>query len=459
MEREVFFIVKQVEKTMKYYDMLHGCSRIIVALSGGADSVCLLSIVRHICKKCSIAVEAAHLNHNLRGEASQADEAFVRELCQKWEIPLFVKNVDVKEVSQKRKIAVEEAGRNARYAFFDELAGGNPAVRIATAHNRNDNAETMMMHFLRGAGVDGMAGIPYKRGAVIRPILDLTREQVERYNRLMNLEFVTDQTNLENIVTRNRIRNTLLPHLEAEYNPNLIQTLARSSEFIRADQDYLEKACNEIWKQAIVQKTDRTIVFKRKKVLDAGLSICMRMIKRTAEEWGIVFFPDIEWFRSVWAAIREGAAKQICYHNTISVQVEEGYIYLRADQLESRIQSFCCRLKLGNRVWSEQLQKHIYLELTTERIPPSEGAFCFDADQVLGDVVVRSRKKGDFFYPLGMGGRKKVKDYLIDKKIPQAERDYVPIISCEAGIMQVGSRIDSRFCITADTKNTLLIKF
>ena len=172
-----------------------------------------------------------------------------------------------------------------------------------------------------------------------------------------------------------------------------------------------------------------------------------------------VFFPDIEWFRSVWAAIREGAAKQICYHNTISVQVEEGYIYLRADQLESRIQSFCCRLKLGNRVWSEQLQKHIYLELTTERIPPSEGAFCFDADQVLGDVVVRSRKKGDFFYPLGMGGRKKVKDYLIDKKIPQAERDYVPIISCEAGIMQVGSRIDSRFCITADTKNTLLIKF
>ena len=224
MERDAYFIVKQVENTMNRYDMLNGCNRVIVALSGGADSVCLLSVLLNLAKRFRIQIEAAHVNHHLRGEASNEDERFVRELCRKWGVPLTVKEADIKKVCMERKISMEEAGRDVRYAFFDELTRGVPDVRIATAHNRNDNAETLIMHFLRGAGVDGMAGIPYIRGKIIRPILDLTRDQVEKYDRLMSLAFVTDETNRENVVTRNRIRNQLLPQLEREYNLNIVQT-------------------------------------------------------------------------------------------------------------------------------------------------------------------------------------------------------------------------------------------
>ncbi len=456
MERDAYFIVKQVENTMNRYDMLIGCNRVIVALSGGADSVCLLSILRYLADRCRIQIEAAHVNHHLRAEASDQDERFVRDLCEKWKIPLTVKDADIKQVCMERKISMEEAGRDVRYAFFDELTHEKPDARIATAHNRNDNAETLIMHFLRGAGVDGMAGIPYTRGKIIRPILDLTREQVEKYNRLMSLEYVTDETNQENVVTRNRIRNQLLPQLVQEYNPNLVQTLAQSSEFVRADRCYLEQAADQMMKKALVEKDDKKAVFHRDEILNAGFAICIRVLKNTFAQWNLKVFPEFGWYWTVWSAIQRGSAKQIWYHNQIAVQVEEGCVRVLCGKPEKETNHFSCELKRDQFVWVEPLCRNVWMG-TAKR--SEENGFYFDADKVSGPVLIRSRRPGDFFYPLGLGGRKKVKDYFIDRKIPLEKRNQVPIICCGAGIMQVGNHIDSRFCISDDTKNILMIKF
>lgn len=458
MDREAFFIVKQVKKTIEQYNMFHGCKKVIVALSGGADSVCLLSILQQVSKQYQIDVEAAHVNHNLRGEASEADENFVRELCRRWNVPLTVKKVDILYLCEKQKIAVEEAGRNARYAFFSEIVDHDPSIRIATAHNRNDNAETLVMHFMRGAGIDGLAGIPYVRGNIVRPILDLTRKQVERYNQQMHLSFVIDQTNGENIVTRNRIRNALIPQLEQEYNPNLIQTLTRSSEFIRIDQAFLDRQCMGILENSTIKRSEDVWILKWEPLRKIDFSMCIRIMRKAAFELGNDIFPDVDWFRRVWYAIQGNSARRILYQDKMAISMESNWVSISSYCPSGNSGEFYCRLNLNRNTWVEQLKRDIWMEIVPKAGKLPEDAIFFDADKVSGDVIIRSREAGDYFYPIGVGGKKKVKDYLIDRKIPLAERSLVPVICCDAGIMIVDNRVDSRFCVSADTKKILMIK-
>lgn len=225
-----------VTEAITRYRMLDGCRNVTVGISGGADSCALLHILWELREELDITLTACHVNHRLRGAESDRDEAFVRELCGRLEVPLEVYGVDVRAAAGKHE-SIEEAARRLRYGCFEDVCGKYNSL-LATAHTANDNAETVLMNMIRGTGTKGLAGIPPVRGNMIRPLILCTREQTEAYCREKGIAFVTDSTNLEDDCTRNRIRHNVMPLLR-EFNPSFIGAVTRMTEAVRSDEDFI----------------------------------------------------------------------------------------------------------------------------------------------------------------------------------------------------------------------------
>lgn len=226
-------------------------------VSGGPDSICLLNILEEIKKEgLDFEIIVAHVNHCIRQEAID-DENFVKEYCEKHNISIYIKRAKVEEIAKNEKQGLEEAGRNVRYNFFEEVANKTGANKIAIAHNANDNAETIFMNIIRGSGIAGLKGIePIRDGKYIRPIIECQRKEIEKYCEENNLKPRIDKTNKENDYTRNKIRNICIPYLEKEFNPSIIESLNRLGEIAREETGYIER---------IVEETYNNIVLKEKK--------------------------------------------------------------------------------------------------------------------------------------------------------------------------------------------------
>ena len=239
------------EQTVCRFDMLQNGDSVIVALSGGADSVSLLHCLISIKEKCNLNIYAAHLNHMLRGEEAERDEMFCKILCENYNTELFVRRVDIGSLAKEQKIGEELCGRQQRYAFFEELSE-KLGAKIATAHTSSDNAETLLLQLCRGASVSGAAGIPPVRGRYIRPLIDCTREQIERYCRENDLEFVTDSTNLSDKYTRNKLRHNVIPVFK-ELNPRFEEAVSRYCESSRRVGRYVDSQAKALIKSAVTE--------------------------------------------------------------------------------------------------------------------------------------------------------------------------------------------------------------
>ena len=242
----------KVLETIKKYNQIENGDSIVVGVSGGPDSICLLNILNEIKNKSIInfKINVAHINHMIREEAID-DENFVKEYCTKNNIPFFAKRIDILSKSKQEKAGTEETGRKARYEFFKEVMQKTNSNKIATAHTASDNAETVLMNIIRGSGTSGLKGIePVRENVYIRPLIECERNEIEKYCEEKNLNPRIDKTNSENIYTRNKVRNLLLPYIKKEFNPNIINTLNRLSKISNDENKYLEKqvikAYNEI---------------------------------------------------------------------------------------------------------------------------------------------------------------------------------------------------------------------
>lgn len=238
-------MLDQVRQTLLQHAMLAPGDNVVVGLSGGADSVCLLHLLYRLQQEFSFRLHAAHLNHQLRGEDAERDEQFVRRFCASLSIPLFVESVPVAQLAKEQGIGLELAGRQARYAFFDRLS--LPQKKIAIAHTKNDHAESVLLHLLRGCGGDGLEGMEPVRGQIIRPLLSCSRAQVEAYCKEQNLSFCTDQSNFSEVYTRNRIRLQLLPQLEQHFNPQIVDCLVQTADILQQENEYLQKQVSSFW--------------------------------------------------------------------------------------------------------------------------------------------------------------------------------------------------------------------
>ena len=246
---------KKVLNTINKYELIKNGDTIVVGVSGGPDSMTLLNILINLKQKLNINIVVAHVNHMIRKEADE-ETTYVIEFCKKNNIECFIKKEDVEKIAKERKLGTEEAGRNLRYDFFDEIANKINANKIATAHNSNDNAETVLMNIIRGSSTSGLKGIePIRDNKFIRPLIECNRKEIEEYTKKENLNPKFDKTNKENIYTRNKVRNMLIPYIEENFNPNFVNSLNRLSELASIENDYLDKKTIESFEKIIISQS------------------------------------------------------------------------------------------------------------------------------------------------------------------------------------------------------------
>lgn len=252
---------EKILEIIKRYNLIENGDKIVVGVSGGPDSITLLNVLKNIKEKEIIKFNlvVCHINHMIREEAI-SDEKYVEEYCKKNNIEFFAKRIKVEEMAEKEKIGTEEAGRKARYEFFNEILNKTNANKIATAHTANDNAETVLMNIIRGSGTLGLKGIEAKNEKLIRPLIECKRSEIEKYCKDENLNPRIDKTNFENIYTRNKVRNMLIPYIENNFNPNIIEAINRLSNLSKQENDFLEKLTKEAYKKILVEQKKNEII-------------------------------------------------------------------------------------------------------------------------------------------------------------------------------------------------------
>lgn len=402
------------------YGMFDNASRVVVALSGGADSMSLLHFLVNNSERYGVEVAAAHVNHCLRGEESERDCRFVKEQCEKLGVPLYIKKVDVAKIAKERNIGTELCGREVRYEFFEELSSdGNTA--IATAHTATDNAETILLNITRGCGLDGLAGIPPKRGSIVRPLIRVCRTDVEKYCADNNIPFVTDSTNLRADYSRNKIRLNVIPEL-SKINPSVIAVINRMSDTISSDSAYLKKVTSGEYNRC---KTDGGLSIEALKNIDR--SILPRVIKLAVEK-NLATVPEKKHIELIVESIENGFGA-VMIHGKSTVKVSGTKLVFISDiPSDSDIPQF--------------EEKKLELDTTyrylnkTVIISPKNGEISHNSDNVnkkllnqrlsydiiLSGVLLRNRKSGDYFKPIGRNCTKTVKKLFTELKVPVEER-------------------------------------
>ena len=273
----------KVIETIKKYGLIQAKDKIVLGVSGGPDSITMLDILRQIQEEFDFEIVVAHINHMIRKEAIQ-DEEYVKKYCEKNSIEFFVKRIDVMSVANNRKIGTEEAGRFVRYDFFDEVLKQTGSNKIAIAHNKNDKIETIIMHLLRGSGLSGLKGIEPIRENVIRPLIECERKEIEKYCDENRLEPRIDKTNFENDYTRNKIRNIVIPYIEKELNPNIIETIDRLSEVVKKEDRYLEKVASNVYEKILIKQEPGQIILELKEFNEQDEVIKNRIILYTVKK-------------------------------------------------------------------------------------------------------------------------------------------------------------------------------
>lgn len=284
----------EILKTIKKYNLIENGDSIVIGVSGGPDSICLLNVLNELKNELNFKIYVAHINHMIRKEADEETE-YVKSFCKNIEVECFVKRIDVIKISKELKMGTEEAGRKIRYDFFEEVLKNTNSNKIATAHNNNDKVETIIMNILRGSGIAGLKGLdPIRENKFIKPLLEISREEIEAYCEENRLAPRIDKSNNENIYTRNKVRNSVIPYIKKEFNPNILKTINRLSEVATEENEYLDKitiqAFNEINVGAISEgnleknKETETITLNLKKFNNLELVIKRRLILYTINE-------------------------------------------------------------------------------------------------------------------------------------------------------------------------------
>ena len=258
---------EKVRKTIREYNLIEKNDSIVVGVSGGPDSMTLLSILLKLKEEFNLKIYVAHVNHMLRENAIK-DEEYVKKFCEKNNIEMFIKKANISEIAKKEKIGLEEAGRNIRDNFFEEVLKNTKSNKIAIAHNLNDKAETIIMNTLRGSGVSGLKGIEAKRKKYIRPLIEIERYEIEKYCIENEINPRHDESNDDNTYTRNKIRNIIIPYIRNEFNPNIIKTLNRLSEIIKEEDEYVQSETEKIFKEILLTDEKNKIEFDPRKFND-----------------------------------------------------------------------------------------------------------------------------------------------------------------------------------------------
>ncbi|MEW5745777.1 MAG: tRNA lysidine(34) synthetase TilS [Nitrospirota bacterium] len=459
-------VLDTMKQTVEKYAMLSRGDRVLVALSGGPDSVCLLALLARIGAEYGIELSAAYIDHGLRPGETPREIAFCAELCTALKIPFFTRPVDVRAYAKERGINKQEAARELRYAALDGIALEHRSSTIALGHTADDQVETVVMRLIRGAGPSGLAGIPPKRGHFVRPLIEVERDEIERFLASEGIGFVVDSSNLAPDYLRNRLRQELVPFFK-KVNPDVAGTIARTADIFREEERYFEVLVTKTLMRLISRKSDAAIELFLLPMEAMEKVLMRRVLRRAIDETRGLRGIGLVHIEEIMSLIKTGASGARIYlpHG---IRVVKGYSTLlitaeRPVKLpEYVLQSPGETVLPGEMILKEAALVVRSIEVAPREIPVDYGddrrVAYLDAGKLAPPLTIRSRRPGDFFYPLGLGNRKKLQDFFVDEKIPRDARDSVPLLVSGGAIAWVmGCRIDDRFRI--DKTTTRVLKF
>lgn len=458
---------KKVLSYIRDNELIKFRDKILVALSGGPDSVCLLNLLFELKEELNIEIAAAHLNHLLRGQDSFDDEEYVINMCGRMGIKCFTKRVDINEYSRQQKLSSEMAGRNARYDFFDEILKKEGFNKIATAHNANDQAETILFRLMRGTGLEGLGGIKaYRDDKIIRPILCLSRKEVEDYIELKKLNPRIDKTNFEKIYNRNKIRLDILPYMKENFNEDIIQTLNRMSLLLQKDNDFLENLALSLYNKYCIEHKEYFII--KKEVFKESEPIVTRLLRHIIIRYSKSSYDfEMKHIYEILYLAKKDSGKIIHLPNGIYAEniygdiyikskIEKYYINNRKEIILDKNNVNINDIEFGN--FKIKLQVINNYEASNTNISQESLTKYFDFDKIKNSISIRNRRNGDKIIPLGMTGSKKIKNIFIDMKIPKEERDNIPILCFDDKIAWIiGIRTSEEYKLTDKSKNILKV--
>ncbi|NLV74464.1 MAG: tRNA lysidine(34) synthetase TilS [Chloroflexi bacterium] len=454
--------------------------RLLVGVSGGADSLCLLHVLRELAPPRGLVLAVAHLNHLIRGQSAAADAAFVAELCQQWDIPCTLGEADVPAIARCTRRSLEEAARQERYRFLAQTAAACGAGTICVGHHADDQAETVLMHLLRGAGLDGLRGMRVVEpvpGApqlcLVRLLLQTTRQEIEAYCCAHGLEPRIDETSSDLNLLRNRLRHELIPTLE-HYNPQLRARLVRTAEVLQGDAALLEEVVQAAWDAVIIEDATEQVVFARAHFLAQSRAL-QRALLRCAITQLSRNLRDIS-FNSI-----ESALNMLNKGVTGSLADLPGGLFVQLGYteivLEHSNRAACTpawpamthQLPLTLALPGELINQADGWRFSAELTEPQTGlqlatadpfTIVLDAERLGYELTVGTRAEGDRMQPLGMGGRSvKLHDMMINCKVPADQRPFVPVVRCGAELVWVvGLRQDERYAIKPRTRQAMLLR-
>ncbi|GKU26152.1 tRNA lysidine(34) synthetase TilS [Clostridium folliculivorans] len=455
---------------IREHHMIKNGDKVLVALSGGPDSVCLLHVLYMIRQELGISLGAAHINHLLRGDDSFEDESYVEKMCASLGIPCFTKRVDIESMAKEKSISSEMAGREARYGFFNEIIKEEGFNKVAIAHNANDQAETILMRVMRGTGIDGLVGIkPVRDDIYIRPILCIAREEIEDYCVSNNLNPRIDRTNLESIYSRNKVRLEMIPFIKNNFNKDIVESLNRLASLANIDSEYIDKSSEDMYFKFCKEKVGTVII--NKEAFNIHEALLTRLVRKSIfYVSGATYNFEMKHIYDIILLQKGKTGKNINLPNKIVAENSYGdiiisirkfdkcksieFIISKKELDEKKIEN----LRLDGLMYDTVLQ----VKQNNNKIDLNSSDLIkyFDYDKIKQNIIIRNRKNGDKIKPLGMTGTKKIKDIFIDNKVPNNLRDEIPLVCFDSNISWiVGLKISDLFKVNKNTKKILQISF
>jgi tRNA(Ile)-lysidine synthase len=461
-------IYTTVKNTIEKNRLIENGDKVLVCVSGGPDSITLLNLMIKLQKDYNIKLVVAHLDHMLRGRQSEADAEFVRRVINKLKIPLIMDKVDVKAFSNLIRTSIEIAAREARYNFYQKAAEKTGANKIATAHTIDDQAETVLMRLLKGAGSLGLSGIPYKRRLgnawVIRPLLDVKRVDIEKYLKRHRIRSRLDSSNLKTFYLRNRLRHILIPLLEKDFNPRIKENLNLISRSLNDEFNYLNTAANRAFKQC-ASETKKAITINVNALLRKHIALQRLIVRNTIHILkGDLKRINFKHWEEIESLLRSGKKTIVKLPDGLKViKKQKQLIFIKGDWAQKEITKFkkVEKLYVPGKIIIPQLGVEIHADAVKAAPKFKKGKKRKRLEYISGDFIegplkIRTRRRGDRMRPLGMRSYKKLHDIFIDEKVPRETRDKIPLIVSKKRILwAAGVKPSEAGKISKDTKKII----
>lgn len=450
-------IIEKVGETIAHHRLLKRGDSVLVALSGGPDSIALLHLLYELKGKYHISLAAAHLDHGIRPESAEERE-FCRNLCRRLKVRFHSKKVNVPALSKKTGLSLEEAGRQARYGYFDSLSQRFGYSKIATGHTADDSVETIIFNMIRGSGLRGIAGIPAKRSRIIRPLIDVGKDEIVRWLKANGIEYVVDRTNLSMAFTRNMIRRRIIPQLE-KLNPRARRNILRMAKFAAEEVKFIDSLAVSVFEKALKQAGKSKIALDLGKLKGYDRKLRKRVIGEAYVRLNGSRTRPLSGSLERAAGLLDGRnGARAPLGRNIWIEKSHGRIFVFRDFARRKE----VHLSIPGRTTIPDSDVHLEAEILrrskVRSLKTAPDTALIDHDRVK-NAIVRSWRKGDKIRPFGMRGRRLLSDVFSDKKIPSPERAEVPLVVIGGNIAWVaGVMLSDDFKIGPRTKEILRIR-